>query len=70
MLSRESAVMSNTSPSFARCLLNVRALFRRPSRFRFYVCGVLREFDNLCGSVIVCGFALLLFIFGVNIFFQ
>jgi hypothetical protein len=60
----------NTSPSFARCLLNVRAITRKPSAFRFYLRGVLREFDNLCGAVIVCGFALVLFCLGVNIFFQ
>lgn len=61
--------MNNTSPSFARCVLHVRAVFRKPSAFRFYALGVLREFDNVSGAFILGGLALILFCFGVNAFF-
>lgn len=60
----------HTNPSFARCVLHVRAIHRNPSALRFYVRGILREFANPCGELILAGIALVLFCFGVNIFFQ
>jgi hypothetical protein len=61
--------MSNQS--FARCLLHGRMLFRNPSRFRFYVGGICREFKEASGFAIAI--VLGLFVFGlslVNSFFQ
>ena len=57
-------------PSLARCVLHVRAIHRNPSGFRFYVRGILREFANPCGEIILAGIVLLSFCFGVNLFFQ
>jgi hypothetical protein len=56
-------------PSFARCILHVRAIHRNPSRFRFYVCGIAREFANPCGEIMLACLLLVLFCFGVNLFF-
>ena len=56
-------------PSFARCVLHVRAIHRNPSALRFYVCGIIREFNNPCGEIILACVAFLLFAFGVNLFF-
>lgn len=59
------------NPSFARCLLHGRALFRNPRGFRFYLGGIVREFtQSLSGVVIVSGFGLLLFLELVNYLFQ
>jgi hypothetical protein len=58
-------------PSFARCVLHLRAINRNPSQFRFYLSGILREFKE-CGTIAIC-FVFTLFIFGlsiVNSFFQ
>jgi hypothetical protein len=59
------------NPSFARCLLHGRMMFRNPSRFAFYVGGICREFRE-CSSFALC-VVLSLFLFGlslVNSFFQ
>ena len=60
----------NKQPSFARCKLHLSCIVRNPSRFRFYVCGIIREFNNPCGEIILAGILLLSFCFGVNLFFQ
>lgn len=61
----------NNQPSFARCLLHGRALFRNPRGFRFYLGGILREFtQSFSGLFIVAGFGLLLFLELVNYLFQ
>ena len=60
----------HSQPSFARCVLHARAITRNPSRFRFYVRGIFREFANPCGEIILAGIVLLSFCFGVNLFFQ
>lgn len=59
----------HSQPSFARCVLHLRSIHRNPSGFRFYVCGIAREFANPCGEIILAGIVLLLFCFGVNLFF-
>jgi hypothetical protein len=58
-------------PSFARCVLHVRAIHRNPSQFRFYLGGIIREFKE-CSTLAFC-FVFTLFIFGLSIvssFFQ
>ena len=62
-------IAMNKQPSFARCVLHVRAIHRNPSAFRFYVRGIAREFNNPCGEIILAGIVLLSFCFGVNLFF-
>jgi hypothetical protein len=61
----------NSQP-FARCVLHVRCVVRNPSRLRFYVGGILREFQEASSfALIVAGTCL--FGFGVclvNFFFQ
>lgn len=59
----------NNLPSFARCVLHLRAIHRNPSRVSFYVRGILREFDNIGGAICVACFAFICFAFGVNLFF-
>ena len=60
----------NSQPSFARCVLHVRAIHRNPSRVSFYVRGILREFDNLGGAICIGCLAFVLFAFGANAFFN
>jgi len=60
------------NPSFARCLLHGRMLFRNPSRFAFYLGGIMREFQQATPFALLVG-GTGLFIFGVslvNSFFQ
>lgn len=60
----------NSQPSFARCVLHLRAINRNPSQFRFYVRGIVREFTgSLSGLFILGGIVFLCFAFGVNLFF-
>ena len=63
--------MKNTTvPSFARCVLHVRAIHRNPSAFRFYLGGIVREFtQSLSGLLIVAGFSALLALKIINLFF-
>lgn len=60
---------NQVTPSFARCVLHVRAIHRNPSAFRFYVRGIAREFANPCGEIILAGIVFLSFCYGVNLFF-
>jgi hypothetical protein len=59
----------NTQPSFARCILHVRAVTRTPSRFRFYAGGIIREFSNPFGEFLVAGFFLIILLNLINLFF-
>ena len=38
--------MKNHTPSFARCILHARSITRNPSRFGFYLRGIIREFKE------------------------
>jgi hypothetical protein len=61
--------MKNNSPS--RCALHARCIIKNPSRFRFYVGGILREFKDATPFALLVGGSVL-FVFGVslvNIFF-
>lgn len=62
----------NKQPSFARCVLHVRAIHRNPSGFRFYVCGIARELftGSFAGLFILGGIAFICFALIVNSFFQ
>ena len=62
----------NTQQPFARCVLHARCVARNPSRLRFYVCGILREFQEATPFALIVG-GTCLFCFGVclvNFFFQ
>jgi hypothetical protein len=61
----------NRQPSFARCLLHGRMMFRNPSRWSFYAHGIIREFKEASGFALCV--VLGLFVFGlqlVNLLFQ
>jgi hypothetical protein len=61
----------NKQPSFARCLLHGRMMFRNPSRFAFYAHGIIREFKEASPFALCVGGSVL-FVFGislVNLFF-
>jgi hypothetical protein len=66
------AFVMNNNPSLARCVLHARCVTRKPSRLRFYLFGILREFQQASPfALIVAGTCL--FCFGisiVNLFFQ
>ena len=59
-------------PSFARCVLHVRAIHRNPSQFRFYLSGILREFKEASpfALVFVAGCSPFFGLCIVNFFFQ
>jgi hypothetical protein len=62
----------NKQPSFARCLLHGRMMFRNPSRFAFYAGGIIREFKEATPFALCVGGSVL-FLFGISIvnsFFQ
>jgi hypothetical protein len=61
----------NSQP-FARCVLHVRCVVRNPSRFRFYLFGILREFREASSFALIVG-GVGFFFFGVclvNFFYQ
>jgi hypothetical protein len=62
--------MNNNQPSFARCCLHAHCITRNPSRFAFYLRGIIREFSGPFGEFLLAGFFVTIFIKAVNLFFQ
>ena len=67
---KRQTITTTQQPSLAGCVLHVRAVFRKPSAFRFYAAGLWRELDTWQGGLCLACFVFLLFAFGVNAFFQ
>jgi hypothetical protein len=62
--------MKKTNPSVTRCKLHLACIVRNPSRWSFYVHGIIREFREASGFALCV--ALVAFVFGlhlVNYFF-
>jgi hypothetical protein len=57
--------MSN-HPSFARCKLHLACITRNPSRFAFYLCGIMREFKEASPFALCVGGSVL-FVFGISL---
>jgi len=59
------SALDNDNPSFARCLLHGRMMFRNPSRASFYAGGIIREFKEATGFALCV--VLAFFVFGLSL---
>jgi len=56
----------NKQPSLARCKLHLSCIVRNPSRFAFYLRGIMREFKEASPFALCVGGSVL-FCFGISI---
>jgi hypothetical protein len=56
----------NNNPSFARCKLHLACIVHNPSRFAFYVGGIVREFRQASPFALCVGGSVL-FVFGISL---